>query len=448
MTTGVYPQPPRASKLAPAGPAPDILWGFGKYVAKLCDTVPGQPSDGRRDSGTDIVAQKARMADLVESLERALGSDKNPQVVEDIIVGMEDPIFTEREAMHTAQQWVHVGRQHLAERREAWILQRDRDALQLTKDLEQAIYEASVSQDSQQRLRAINSLGTYIGATTVHLNQIFTRCSPCPSQDPQLQHAFAVAKEWLESMEWTNTQRRVWLQLAQTMLKAVETNADGVGAPLKDAERAHTRTKLRECIQEARSVLMVVPEKVVQSKDHTMLKNQSVRASEMAMHLENFWQQEWLQREASRERWVVDSERGRCTSCKCPLGWLRVRRRHHCRQCGDIFCSSCLGRRKVLTALAYASPEKVCNRCYGTQLPPAPALPLPESLRASGASSPRKEPPAAHTYVTTPDSSPLRGNYSFTPIRTPNFSVSESPAPSNYSFSSAPPSPFLNANEG
>jgi len=37
--------------------------------------------------------------------------------------------------------------------------------------------------------------------------------------------------------------------------------------------------------------------------------------------------------------WEVDADE--CRSCKKDLGWTRLRRRHHCRYCGLIFCGDC-----------------------------------------------------------------------------------------------------------
>ncbi len=37
--------------------------------------------------------------------------------------------------------------------------------------------------------------------------------------------------------------------------------------------------------------------------------------------------------------WVNDDERSACMACNAPFGVMR--RRHHCRFCGEIFCADC-----------------------------------------------------------------------------------------------------------
>merc|ERR1711964_819012 len=49
-----------------------------------------------------------------------------------------------------------------------------------------------------------------------------------------------------------------------------------------------------------------------------------------------------LEREStprSHHRWVLDSQRSSCAKCK--ENFTFTKRKHHCRECGDIFCSTC-----------------------------------------------------------------------------------------------------------
>ncbi len=43
--------------------------------------------------------------------------------------------------------------------------------------------------------------------------------------------------------------------------------------------------------------------------------------------------------ESHNKKWVEDSETKVCTACKKAFGIAR--RRHHCRECGMIFCNQC-----------------------------------------------------------------------------------------------------------
>jgi hypothetical protein len=59
--------------------------------------------------------------------------------------------------------------------------------------------------------------------------------------------------------------------------------------------------------------------------------------------------------------WVPDSTSNECMECKAPLGFFK--RKHHCRVCGLIKCSSCLSK-KFLLPLISGSPSAVCQGCY------------------------------------------------------------------------------------
>ncbi|KAM9311643.1 lateral signaling target protein 2 homolog [Gastrophryne carolinensis] len=64
--------------------------------------------------------------------------------------------------------------------------------------------------------------------------------------------------------------------------------------------------------------------------------------------------------------WVPDSASTHCMSCHAPFTLLR--RRHHCRSCGKIFCSRCSGYSSTLPH--NAQPVRVCSHCYHVHCSP------------------------------------------------------------------------------
>lgn len=73
-------------------------------------------------------------------------------------------------------------------------------------------------------------------------------------------------------------------------------------------------------------------------------------------------------------QWIPDANRTRCAGCNNEFGLFR--RKHHCRQCGDIFCADCSNKQKALVRPARrntedtdAGPYRVCNTCHGIQEP-------------------------------------------------------------------------------
>eukprot|EP00930_Biecheleria_cincta_P068930 TRINITY_DN56750_c0_g1_i1.p1 TRINITY_DN56750_c0_g1~~TRINITY_DN56750_c0_g1_i1.p1 ORF type:complete len:672 (+),score=87.82 TRINITY_DN56750_c0_g1_i1:33-2018(+) len=61
-------------------------------------------------------------------------------------------------------------------------------------------------------------------------------------------------------------------------------------------------------------------------------------------------------------QWMPDRRASSCISCA--ETFTCVRRRHHCRACGGIFCSMCSKHRLQLDMLGYGSRVRTCCGCY------------------------------------------------------------------------------------
>ncbi|XP_024520954.1 protein FREE1 [Selaginella moellendorffii] len=75
---------------------------------------------------------------------------------------------------------------------------------------------------------------------------------------------------------------------------------------------------------------------------------------------------EWLTRskapvQEEKDHWVPDEAVTKCTACSSDFGPFL--RRHHCRNCGDIFCDKCTRGRTALTSDEDAQIVRVCDRC-------------------------------------------------------------------------------------
>ncbi|XP_039123643.1 protein FREE1 [Dioscorea cayenensis subsp. rotundata] len=62
-----------------------------------------------------------------------------------------------------------------------------------------------------------------------------------------------------------------------------------------------------------------------------------------------------------KDHWVPDEAVTKCASCGADFNAFV--RKHHCRNCGDIFCDKCTHGRIALTADETAQPVRVCDRC-------------------------------------------------------------------------------------
>lgn len=64
--------------------------------------------------------------------------------------------------------------------------------------------------------------------------------------------------------------------------------------------------------------------------------------------------------------WIPDGLRNACY--KCDKEFTTTRRRHHCRHCGDIFCSNC-SKRKMALPSNPNRPVRICDTCFDALLP-------------------------------------------------------------------------------
>lgn len=62
--------------------------------------------------------------------------------------------------------------------------------------------------------------------------------------------------------------------------------------------------------------------------------------------------------------WEKDGEVRECKGCGRDFGLAR--RRHHCRNCGGIFCAAC--SEQTMPLPASAKPLRVCDACYALLL--------------------------------------------------------------------------------
>ena len=60
--------------------------------------------------------------------------------------------------------------------------------------------------------------------------------------------------------------------------------------------------------------------------------------------------------------WIPDESAPLCMSCQSVF--TVVRRRHHCRNCGKVFCGKCSANAVPLPRYGHVKPVRVCNRCF------------------------------------------------------------------------------------
>ncbi|XP_072521248.1 phosphatidylinositol-3,5-bisphosphate 3-phosphatase MTMR3 [Salminus brasiliensis] len=90
---------------------------------------------------------------------------------------------------------------------------------------------------------------------------------------------------------------------------------------------------------------------------------------------ENSWEQEEQQHDKQASRWYPGQIPPHCYGCESKF-WLAARK-HHCRNCGNMFCASCCDQKAVVASQQLYEHNRTCQACYGHLRPSAvpPALP-------------------------------------------------------------------------
>uniref|UniRef100_A0A8D0HP06 phosphatidylinositol-3,5-bisphosphate 3-phosphatase n=1 Tax=Sphenodon punctatus TaxID=8508 RepID=A0A8D0HP06_SPHPU len=73
-------------------------------------------------------------------------------------------------------------------------------------------------------------------------------------------------------------------------------------------------------------------------------------------------------------RWLPDHLAAHCYGCDNTF-WL-ASRKHHCRNCGNVFCSSCCNQKVPVPSQQLFEPSRVCKSCYSSLHPSSSSLDL------------------------------------------------------------------------
>ncbi|XP_036908381.1 myotubularin-related protein 3 isoform X11 [Sturnira hondurensis] len=73
-------------------------------------------------------------------------------------------------------------------------------------------------------------------------------------------------------------------------------------------------------------------------------------------------------------RWLPDHLAAHCYACDSAF-WL-ASRKHHCRNCGNVFCSSCCNQKVPVPSQQLFEPSRVCKSCYSSLHPSSSSIDL------------------------------------------------------------------------
>eukprot|EP01135_Chromosphaera_perkinsii_P001088 Nk52_evm38s158 gene=Nk52_evmTU38s158 len=127
-------------------------------------------------------------------------------------------------------------------------------------------------------------------------------------------------------------------------IELFQARLDGVqeGKQMLSEELVECEDEIRELRRKNQDSLTVQQELCCQLQDIQL---------RMADYLETYFQ---------RAIWKVDNEAVKCP--RCDVLFSLTQRKHHCRNCGDIFCNSCTSKRTMIASSKH--PVRVCIECF------------------------------------------------------------------------------------
>ena len=97
----------------------------------------------------------------------------------------------------------------------------------------------------------------------------------------------------------------------------------------------------------------------------------------------------------SKDYWKPDDSSDACKACREKFSV--VRRIHHCRQCGDLFCDSCTTVKMPIPSRGYTEPVRVCRQCVVVLRPDRQTKPLDGTATTSHRPAPSSNDPEPKT---------------------------------------------------
>ncbi|XP_062044531.1 RUN and FYVE domain-containing protein 1 [Lepus europaeus] len=184
-------------------------------------------------------------------------------------------------------------------------------------------------QGAEERSRKLQQeLGSRVGALQLQLSQLHEQCS-------SLEKELKSEKEQRQALQRELQHEKDTCSLLRTELQQVE----GLKKELRGLQ--DEKAELQKVCDEQEQALQEMGLHLSQSK----LKMEDIKEVNKAL---------------KGHTWLKDDEATHCKQCEKEFSIAR--RKHHCRNCGHIFCSTCSSNELALPS--YPKPVRVCDSCH------------------------------------------------------------------------------------
>lgn len=154
----------------------------------------------------------------------------------------------------------------------------------------------------------------------------------------------------LENALCTEREERQCLQKA---LQREQDNSAELRTQLQQLQGLHT--ELEELKQEKQQLQQIC------EQQEQALQEMGLHLSQSKLKMEDFKE---VNKALKGHAWLKDDEATQCKQCQKEFSIAR--RKHHCRNCGDIYCNSCSSYELALPS--YPRPVRVCDMCHALLL--------------------------------------------------------------------------------
>eukprot|EP00064_Thunnus_orientalis_P012109 superscaffoldBa00001817_g12143 len=154
----------------------------------------------------------------------------------------------------------------------------------------------------------------------------------------------------LENELRTEREQRQGLQKA---LQREQDNSVELRTQLQQLQGLHT--ELEDLKQEKKQLQQTCEEQ------EQALQEMGLHLSQSKLKMEDFKE---VNKALKGHAWLKDDEATQCKQCQKEFSISR--RKHHCRNCGDIYCNNCSGNELALPS--YPRPVRVCDMCHSLLL--------------------------------------------------------------------------------
>ncbi|KAM7389546.1 hypothetical protein PAMP_023516 [Pampus punctatissimus] len=154
----------------------------------------------------------------------------------------------------------------------------------------------------------------------------------------------------LENELRTEREQRQGLQKA---LQREQDNSVELRTQLQQLQGLHT--ELEDLKQEKQQLQQMC------EQQEQALQEMGLHLSQSKLKMEDFKE---VNKALKGHAWLKDDEATHCKQCQKEFSIAR--RKHHCRNCGDIYCNNCSGNELALPS--YPRPVRVCDMCHSLLL--------------------------------------------------------------------------------